>query len=100
VCTFIGDGATSEGDFYEGINLGGCAQAPLVVACINNAGHLHPTTEQTAAESFAAKGTAAGIPGVRVDGNDVLAGGAATRDARRRAAAGEGPTLIELVTTG
>jgi pyruvate dehydrogenase E1 component alpha subunit len=99
VCTFIGDGATSEGDFYEGINLAGVRKAPLVVACINNGWAIStPTTEQTAAETFAAKGAAAGIPGVRVDGNDVLAVVAATREARRRAAAGDGPTLLELVT--
>jgi pyruvate dehydrogenase E1 component alpha subunit len=99
VCTFIGDGATSEGDFYEAMNLAGVQKVPLVIACINNGWAIStPTSEQTAAESFAAKGAAAGIPGVRVDGNDVLAVLTATRDARQRAAAGEGPTLIELVT--
>jgi pyruvate dehydrogenase E1 component subunit alpha len=99
VCTFIGDGATSEGDFYEGINLAGVQRVPLIVVCINNGWAIStPTEHQTAAETFAAKGAAAGIPGVRVDGNDVLAVVAATRDARRRAAAGEGPTLLELVT--
>jgi pyruvate dehydrogenase E1 component alpha subunit len=99
VCTFIGDGATSEGDFYEAMNLAGVQKVPLVIACINNGWAIStPTSEQTAAESFAAKGAAAGIRGERIDGNDVLAVLAATRDARRRAAAGEGPTLIELVT--
>jgi pyruvate dehydrogenase E1 component alpha subunit len=99
VCTFVGDGATSEGDFYEAINLAGVQRAPLVVACINNGWAIStPTTQQTAADTFAAKGAAAGIPGVRVDGNDVLAVLDATRAARRRAAAGDGPTLIELVT--
>ena len=61
-------------------------------------GDLHADRTQTAAETFAAKGEAAGIPGVRVDGNDVLAVVDATRTARRRAAAGDGPTLLELVT--
>jgi pyruvate dehydrogenase E1 component alpha subunit len=99
VCTFVGDGATSEGDFYEAINLAGVQNAPLIVVCINNGWAIStPTTEQTAAESFAAKGAAAGIPGVRVDGNDVLAVHEAASAARRRAAAGEGPTLLELVT--
>ncbi len=99
VCTFVGDGATSEGDFYEAINLAGVQRAPLIVACINNGWAIStPTEHQTAAETFAAKGAAAGIPGVRVDGNDVLAVVEATRAARRRAAAGDGPTLLELVT--
>lgn len=99
VCTFIGDGATSEGDFYEGINLAGVVGAPLIIACINNGWAIStPTERQTAAVSFAAKADAAGIPGVRVDGNDVLAVVDAARAARARAAAGEGPTLLELVT--
>jgi len=99
VCTFVGDGATSEGDFYEAINLAGVHRVPLVIACLNNGWAIStPTSSQTAAESFAAKGAAAGIPGVRVDGNDVLAVLDATRAARSRAAAGDGPTLLELVT--
>jgi pyruvate dehydrogenase E1 component alpha subunit len=99
VCTFLGDGATSEGDFYEAINLAGVQRAPLIVVCINNGWAIStPTARQTAAETFAAKAVAAGIPGVRVDGNDVLAVLDATRTARLRAAAGDGPTLIEAVT--
>jgi pyruvate dehydrogenase E1 component alpha subunit len=99
VCTFVGDGATSEGDFYEAINLAGVQQVPLVIACINNGWAIStPTSSQTAADTFAAKGAAAGIPGVRVDGNDVLAVLDATRAARQRAAEGHGPTLLELVT--
>ena len=99
VCTFLGDGATSEGDFYEAINLAGVQQAPLIVVCINNGWAIStPVERQTAAETFAAKGAAAGIPGVRVDGNDVVAVLEATREARRRAARGDGPTLLELVT--
>jgi len=99
VCTFIGDGATSEGDFYEAINLAGVQRAPLIVVCVNNGWAIStPAEHQTAAATFAAKADAAGIPGVRVDGNDVLAVLDATRAARRRAAAGDGPTLIEAVT--
>ena len=94
VCTFLGDGATSEGDFYEAINLAGVQRAPLIVVCINNGWAIStPAARQTAAPTFAAKADAAGIPGVRVDGNDVLAVLDATRIARRRAAAGDGPTL-------
>jgi pyruvate dehydrogenase E1 component subunit alpha len=99
VCTFLGDGATSEGDFYEGINFAGVQRVPLLVVCINNGWAIStPTVRQTAAETFADKAVAAGIPGVRVDGNDVLAVLEATRTARRRAAAGDGPTLLEVVT--
>lgn len=99
VCTFVGDGATSEGDFYEAINLAGVQRAPLIVACMNNGWAIStPTEHQTAAETFAAKSAAAGIAGVRVDGNDVVAVLEATRAARRRAASGDGPTLVELVT--
>src|SRR3954452_559016 len=99
VCTFVGDGATSAGGFYEAINLAGVQRGPVILACINNGWAIStPTGLQTAAETFAAKGAAAGIPGVRVDGNDVLAVVEATRAARQRAATGEGPTLLELVT--
>ena len=89
VCTFIGDGATSEGDFYEAINLAGVQQAPLLVVCINNGWAIStPTDHQTAASTFAAKAAAAGIPGVRVDGNDVARG--RRRRARRASARGRG----------
>jgi pyruvate dehydrogenase E1 component alpha subunit len=99
VCTFLGDGATSEGDFYEGINLAGVQRVPLVVVCINNGWAIStPTETQTAADTFAAKAAAVGIAGARVDGNDVVAVMDAARAARRRAAAGEGPTLLEAVT--
>ncbi len=63
VCTFVGDGATSEGDFYEAINLAGVQQVPLIVACINNGWAIStPTGLQTAAETFAAKGACGGDP--------------------------------------
>jgi len=99
VVAFTGDGATSQGDFYEALNLAGTRGLPLVVVVINNGWAIStPSAHQTAAESFAAKGAAVGIPGVIVDGNDVLAVLAAARDARARAAAGAGPTLLELRT--
>jgi pyruvate dehydrogenase E1 component alpha subunit len=98
-CTWIGDGATSEGDFYEGLNLAGVQRVPLLVVVVNNGWAIStPTTRQTAAVTFAAKADAVGIPGVRVDGNDVLAVWEAARAARARAVAGDGPTLLELVT--
>jgi pyruvate dehydrogenase E1 component alpha subunit len=98
VVAFIGDGATSEGDFYEGLNLAGVQRAPLVVAVINNGWAIStPTTRQTAAASFASKAAAAGVPGERVDGNDVLAVHDAAVRARRHAAT-SGPIVLELVT--
>ena len=99
VVAFTGDGATSQGDFYEALNLAGTRRLPLVVVVINNGWAIStPSAHQTAAESFAAKGTAVGIPGVIVDGNDVLAVVAAARAARARAASGAGPTILELRT--
>ena len=99
VVAFTGEGATSQGDFYEALNLAGTRRLPLVVAVINNGWAIStPSARQTAAESFAAKGAAVGIPGVIVDGNDVLAVLGAARDARARAAAGGGPTIVELRT--
>ena len=99
VLCYFGDGASSEGDFYEAANLAGVVDAPVILFCVNNGWAIStPVREQTAAGSVAAKAAAAGIPGERVDGNDVLAVYAATVGARRRALAGEGPTLIEAVT--
>jgi pyruvate dehydrogenase E1 component alpha subunit len=99
VLCYFGDGASSEGDFYEAANLAGLIRAPVILLCINNGWAIStPVREQTAAGSVAAKAAAVGIAGERVDGNDVLAVLEATAEARRRAAAGEGPTLIEAVT--
>ncbi len=98
-CTFIGDGATSEGDFAEGLNLAGVQRVPLLVVVLNNGWAIStPTTRQTAAPTFAAKAGAAGVPSARVDGNDVLAVLDAARAARARLAAGNGPMLLEVVT--
>ena len=98
-CVFFGDGASSEGDFYEAANFAGVLRAPVVFLCVNNGWAIStPLPKQTAAETLAAKAAAFGFPGVRVDGNDVLAVHAVVAAARRRAVAGEGPTLIEAVT--
>jgi pyruvate dehydrogenase E1 component alpha subunit len=99
VLCYFGDGASSEGDFYEAANLAGVIRAPVILLCINNGWAIStPVREQTAAGSVAAKAAAVGIAGERVDGNDVLAVLEATAAARRRAVGGEGPTLIEAVT--
>jgi pyruvate dehydrogenase E1 component alpha subunit len=96
---YFGDGGTSEGEFHAGANFAGVWKAPCVFVCENNGWAISvPCEKQTASETFAAKAVAYGMPGVRVDGNDVLAVYQAARDARRRAAAGDGPTLIETVT--
>src|SRR3954463_6813495 len=95
---YFGDGATSEGAFHEGANFAGVMRAPLVLFCNNNQWAIStPIEAQTAAETLADKAVGYGIPGVRVDGGDVLAVYEATRDAVARARAGEGPTLIEAV---
>jgi pyruvate dehydrogenase E1 component alpha subunit len=97
--TYFGDGATSEGAFHEGANFAAVMRAPVVLFCNNNQWAIStPLSAQTAAETLADKAVGYGIPGVRVDGGDVLAVYEATREAVTRARAGEGPTLIEAVT--
>jgi pyruvate dehydrogenase E1 component alpha subunit len=98
-CVFFGDGASSEGDFYEAGNFAGVLRAPVVFCCVNNGWAIStPVSRQTAAETLAAKAAAFGFPGLRVDGNDALAVYAVVAAARQRALAGEGPGLVELVT--
>ena len=95
---FFGDGATSEGVFHEGVNLAAVMNAPAVFVCNNNQWAIStPIEAQTRAETLADKAVGYGIPGVRVDGLDVLAVYEAARDAVERARAGGGPTLIEAV---
>ncbi|UOQ48006.1 pyruvate dehydrogenase (acetyl-transferring) E1 component subunit alpha [Gracilibacillus caseinilyticus] len=97
--TYTGDGGTSQGDFYEGINFAGAYQAPAIFVVQNNKFAISvPVEKQTAAETLAQKAVAAGIEGIQVDGMDVLAVYAATQEARERAINGEGPTLIETLT--
>ncbi len=96
---YFGDGATSEGAFHEGANFAGVMRAPLILFCNNNQWAIStPLSAQTHAETLADKAVGYGIPGVRVDGGDVLAVYEATREAVERARAGEGPTFIEAVT--
>src|SRR3954453_4835571 len=96
---YFGDGATSEGSFHEGANFAAVMRAPLVLFCNNNQWAIStPLSAQTAAETLADKAVGYGMPGVRVDGCDVLAVYEATREAVARARAGEGPTFIEAVT--
>jgi pyruvate dehydrogenase E1 component alpha subunit len=96
---YFGDGATSEGSFHEGANLAAVMQAPLVLFCNNNQWAIStPVSAQTHAEALVDKAAGYGIPGIRVDGGDVLAVFEATREAVERARGGGGPTFIESVS--
>ncbi|MGY3778213.1 pyruvate dehydrogenase (acetyl-transferring) E1 component subunit alpha [Isobaculum melis] len=97
--TYTGDGGSSQGDFYEGINFAGAYNAPAIFIIQNNGFAIStPRSVQTKAKTLAQKAVAAGIPGVQVDGMDALAVYAVTKAARARAVAGDGPTLIETMT--
>ncbi|MFW9778267.1 MAG: thiamine pyrophosphate-dependent dehydrogenase E1 component subunit alpha [Candidatus Heimdallarchaeota archaeon] len=96
---FFGDGATSSNDFHSGLNFGGVFKTPTIFFCQNNQWAISvPLAQQTAAAALSEKARGYGIPGVRVDGNDVLAVYSAVSEAAKRARSGEGPTFIEGVT--
>jgi len=96
---FTGDGATSEGDFHEAVNLAAVWKLPVLFVIENNQyGLSTPTREQYACANLADRGVGYGIPGVLVDGNDVLAVYDAVFAAAARARAGEGPSLLEFKT--
>ncbi len=96
---YFGDGATSESDFHSAMNFAGLWKTPTVFLCSNNGWAISmPVRHQTAAETLADKAPGYGMPGVRVDGMDVLAVYSATREAVERGRNGGGPTLIEAVT--
>ena len=98
VC-MIGDGATSKGDFYESLNAAGTWQLPVIFFITNNQWAISvPRKTQSAAQTLAQKAIAAGIEGVQVDGNDVVAVHHAMLEALRKAHAGRGPAVIEAVT--
>lgn len=96
--TYTGDGGSSQGDFYEGLNFAGAYKVPAIFFVQNNQFAIStPRALQTAAKTIAQKGIAAGLPSVLVDGMDALAVYAVTKQARDRAIAGEGPTFIEAM---
>ncbi|MCP4317704.1 MAG: pyruvate dehydrogenase (acetyl-transferring) E1 component subunit alpha [Hyphomicrobiales bacterium] len=98
VCIF-GDGATSKGDFYEALNIAGVWNLPVVFVINNNQWAISvPRSAQTAAETLAQKAIAAGLPGIQVDGNDVVAMRYSVEQALDRARADGGATLIEALT--
>jgi pyruvate dehydrogenase E1 component alpha subunit len=99
VLTFFGDGATSEGDFHEGMNLASLLEAPLVLLCQNNQWAISvPVEKQTRSKTLVQKALSYGMPGIQVDGNDILAVYSAVAEAVQRARDGGGPTLVECVT--
>lgn len=99
VMVYCGDGASSEGDFHESLNLAGVMGVPVVVVLVNNGYAIStPVRKQTAAPSFASRAEGYGMPGVLVDGNDLFAVYSASAWAVRRALDGGGPTLIECRT--
>jgi pyruvate dehydrogenase E1 component alpha subunit/2-oxoisovalerate dehydrogenase E1 component alpha subunit len=100
VCVgYIGDGGTSSPDFHAAMNFAAVEQVPLVVFCQNNQWAISvPLERQTRSSSIAIKAVAYGMPGLRVDGNDVLAVISGMREAVGRARSGGGPTLVESVT--
>jgi pyruvate dehydrogenase E1 component alpha subunit len=99
VLAYMGEGATSAEDFHAGINFAAVYHVPAVFLCENNQWAIStPASRQSVSKTFAIKALAYGMPGVRVDGNDVLAVYATVREAVARARAGGGPTLIEAVT--
>ena len=99
VVAYFGDGATSEGDFNEALNFAGVFKTPNVFICVNNQYAISlPVSKQTAAKTLAQKAIAFGFAGIRVDGNDVLAMYAATKEALEKARSGGEPTLIEAFT--
>jgi len=96
---FIGDGGTSEGSFYEAMNVAGVQKLPVVFMVINNQWAISvPIAMQTATQTLAQKAIAAGIPGVQIDGNDILAARHVIGEAVERARSGGGPTVIEAIT--
>jgi pyruvate dehydrogenase E1 component alpha subunit len=96
---YIGDGGTSEGAFYEALNLAGARALPVVFVIVNNGWAISvPVAAQTATRTLAQKAVAAGIPGVQVDGNDVFAVREVVGEALATARRGGGPCLIEALT--
>lgn len=95
----IGEGGTSEGDFYEAINVAGIWKLPVVFVVNNNQWAISvPRNKQTGTKTIAQKAVAAGFTGVQIDGNDILATRQVIGDAIEKARRGEGPTLIEALS--
>ncbi|MFH0243418.1 pyruvate dehydrogenase (acetyl-transferring) E1 component subunit alpha [Streptomyces sp. HK10] len=98
VIAYFGDGASSQGDVAEAFTFSAVYNAPVVFFCQNNQWAISEPTEKQSRVPIYQRAAGFGFPGVRVDGNDVLAVLAVTRAALERARAGEGPTLVEAFT--
>lgn len=99
VLTYFGDGASSEGDCHESMNFAAVFQAPVVFVCLNNQYAISvPIERQMRNKTIAQRAIAYGMPGIQIDGNDVLAVYVATAEAIERARSGGGPSLIEAIT--
>lgn len=99
VLAYLGDGATSEGDFHSAMNFAGVYKSPVVFFCQNNQWAISvPAAKQTASKNFAVKAAAYGFEGVRIDGNDAVEVFETTQKAVKKARKGDGPTFIEAVT--
>ncbi len=99
VMTYFGDGATSEGDCHEALNFASVFQAPVIFVCLNNQYAISvPLSKQMHCETIVQRAVAYGMPGIKVDGNDILAVYVATKEAVERARSGGGPTLVECLT--
>ncbi|MBP1775046.1 MAG: pyruvate dehydrogenase component, alpha subunit [candidate division NC10 bacterium] len=99
VVCFFGDGAANQGTFHESLNLAALWKLPVLYVCENNQYALStPLRESVGLPELSERARGYGIPGARVDGNDVLAVHAAAAEAVRRARAGEGPTLLDCLT--
>lgn len=97
--TYVGDGAVNTGDFHEGLNFAAALRLPLILIVENNQwAYSTHVSKHMVCEEIAQRGEAYGIPGIRIDGNDVLTVYETTLQAVARARAGEGPTLIECLT--
>lgn len=96
VVTYFGDGGTSQGDFHEAMNWAAVFNCPVIFFCNNNQYAIsYPRKKQTKAKTLAQKAIAYGIPGIQVDGNDLLSVYRAMQEAVSHARAGKGPVLIE-----
>jgi 2-oxoisovalerate dehydrogenase E1 component alpha subunit len=95
---YFGDGSASEGDFHEAANMAAVFRAPAILFCQNNGWAISVPPDEQYAAPIAARAAGYAMPGVRVDGNDVLAVYVVTKAAVERARRGDGPTLIEALT--
>ncbi|MFM9279049.1 thiamine pyrophosphate-dependent dehydrogenase E1 component subunit alpha [Paenibacillus jiagnxiensis] len=93
----FGEGSSNQGDFHEGCNFAGVHKLPVIIMCENNQYAISVPVHKQLSGKVSDRALGYGFPGIRVDGNDVLAVYAAVKEARERAVRGEGPTLIEAM---